>query len=239
MRRLKSSCAVTVLVLALCVLVRPPRVGANVSLVPAQWTEYHAYSEFVAGLQTLSSSPIAWLDAVGFSVEGRPIWAIKISDNPVTRYIHEDAVVGDILYIDGGQGEVYFEKSMGEKIILVAAGIGIAPIIGILRYIDEVTSAEVSLFQSAPTVEELIYFDKIKRLADSNPRIKYYPSITREESIEGVEEGRIAGERLEKYNVDLSSLFFLSGPGEMIPDLKTYLMSRGVEENRIKYEIWW
>jgi murein tripeptide amidase MpaA len=84
-----------VFVMALCILVRPPRVGANVFLVPVQWTEYHAYSEFVAGLQTLSSSPIAWLDAVGFSVEGRPIWAIKISDYPNLKEPHEP----DVLFV--------------------------------------------------------------------------------------------------------------------------------------------
>ncbi|MFX0170243.1 MAG: M14 family metallopeptidase [Candidatus Hodarchaeota archaeon] len=65
------------------------------SLVPVQWTEYHTYSEFAAGLLALSSSPIVWLDAVGYSVEGRPIWAIKISDYPNIKERHEP----DVLFV--------------------------------------------------------------------------------------------------------------------------------------------
>ena len=165
--------------------------------------------------------------------------AIKISDNLVTKFIHEEAIAGDILYIEGGQGDIYYEKSMGKKIVLAAAGIGIAPIMGILRNIHEATTAKVTLFQSAPNFNELIYYDEIKRLAETNPRIKYYPSITREEPSEGVEKGRITGELFDKHDVDWDSLFYLSGPGEMIPDLKSYLVSRGVDEAKIKYEVWW
>ena len=185
-------------------------------------------------------------EIVGYSLASSPSssrdfieLAIKISDNPVTKFIHEEAIAGDILHIEGGQGDVYFEKGMGDKIILAAAGIGIAPIMGILRYIDEASSAYVSLFQSASMFDELIYYDEIERLAGSNPRIKYYPSITREEPVDGVDRGRISGDLFEKHGVDWESLFYLSGPGEMIPKLKGYLVGRGVDEQRIKYEVWW
>jgi len=185
-------------------------------------------------------------EIVGYSLASSPYsskefieLAIKISDNIVTKFIHEEAIAGDILYIEGGQGDIYYEKGMGEKIVLAAAGIGIAPIMGILRYIDEATTAKVTLFQSAPTFNELIYYDEIKRLAESNPRIKYYPRITREEPSEGVDRGRITGDLFDKHDVDWDSLFYLSGPGEMIPDLKSYLVSRGVDEWKIKYEVWW
>ena len=184
-------------------------------------------------------------EIVGYSLASSPSsndfieLAIKISDNPVTRYIHQEAAIGDLLYIEGGQGDVYYEKDMGDNIVLAAAGIGIAPIMGILRYINEVTTSDVTLFQSAPTFDELIYHNEIKRIADSNPRIRYYPCITREEPPEGVEKGRITGNLFEKYDIDSDSLFYLSGPGEMIPDLKDYLVNRGVDDAKIKYEVWW
>ena len=184
-------------------------------------------------------------EIVGYSLTSSPSstdfieLAIKISDNPVTRFIHEEAIVGDFLYIEGGQGDIYYEKNMDDKIVLAAAGIGIAPIMGILRYINEATTADVTLFQSAPTFDELIFYNEIKQLTASNPRIKYHPSITREEPPEGVERGRINGDLFEKHDVEWDSLFYLSGPGEMIPDLKGFLVSRGVDEAKIKYEVWW
>ena len=205
--------------------------------------------------QEFNYKPGQWIDCyaeikgkreiVGYSIASSPSskefieLAIKISDNPVTNYIHEEAKAGDLLYIDGGQGDIYYEKGMGDGIILAAAGIGIAPLMGILRYIDETTSAYVSLFQSAPSFDELIYFNEINRLAELNPRINYYPNITREEPPEGVGRGRITGDMFEKHDIDLGSLFYLSGPRDMISDLRDYLLGRGVDEQRIKYEVWW
>ena len=185
-------------------------------------------------------------EIVGYSLASSPSTskdfielAIKTSDNPVTRYIHEEAVKGDLLFIEGGQGDVYYDKGMSEKVVLTAAGIGVAPLMGILRYIDEVTSANVSFFQSASTLDELIYYNEIKKRAESNPRINYYPTITREEPPDGVGKGRVTGDMLDRHRVDWDSLFYLSGPGEMIPDLKQYLLGRGIKEDKIKYEVWW
>lgn len=183
-------------------------------------------------------------EIVGYSIASSPSYdfielAIKMSDNLVSKYIHEEAIIGDTLHIEGGQGEVYYEKNMADKVILVAAGIGVAPLVGILRYINGLTSTKVSLFQSASTFDELIYYEEINRIAESNPRIKYYPYLTREPPPRGIGKGRITGNMLEKHNVDLDSIFYISGPGEMILDLKDYLLNLGVDEHSIKYEIWW
>ena len=61
--------------------------------------------------------------------------------------------------------------------------------------------------------------------------------VTREKPPMGVGEGRITGEVFERHGVDFDSLFFLSGPGGMIPDLRDYLLGRGVDTVRIKYEV--
>lgn len=95
MRRLKTSSVVAVLIISLFFLANPPRVLANVSVIPIQWTEYHSYSEIMLGLQGLTTSPIAWVESVGSSVDGRPILAIKISDFPNVKERHEP----DILFV--------------------------------------------------------------------------------------------------------------------------------------------
>lgn len=43
---------------------------------------YHSYAEIESGLRSLESSGIAKVESIGLSVEGRQIWAIKISDEP-------------------------------------------------------------------------------------------------------------------------------------------------------------
>jgi hypothetical protein len=46
------------------------------------WNAYYSYSEIESELFSLESSGIARVQSIGVSVEGRPIWAIKISDDP-------------------------------------------------------------------------------------------------------------------------------------------------------------
>jgi hypothetical protein len=54
-----------------------------------------------------------------------------------------------------------------------------------------------------------------------------------------IDTGRITGEMFDRYGTSWDSLFYLSGPGEMIPELKRHLLSRNVPEKQIKYEKWW
>jgi ferredoxin-NADP reductase len=199
---------------------------------PGQWIDCYADINGVCEIvgYSLASSP---------RLKGFIELAVKLSDNPVTMYIHEGAAVGDTLYIEGGQGDVYYEPCMGDKVVMAAAGIGVSPLMGILRIIDEATNAEVTLFQSASTFDELIYYKEIVKRTEANPRLRYVPSVTREKPPDGVGEGRITGETFEKHSVDFDSLFYLSGPEGMIPDIRDYLLCRGVDAERIKYEVWW
>ena len=196
-----------------------------------QWVDCYADIDgvrYIVGY-SLASSP---------SKQGFIELAVKQSDNPVTKYIHSKAKAGDLLYVDGGQGEVFYETGMGSYVVLIAAGIGVAPLMGMMRYIVDVTDAMVTLFQSSSTRDELIFYDELRNLS-ANPRVTYYPFVTREASGDSVEAGRISGKVLKSHGVDMSSLFYLSGPGGMIPELKEYLMGQGVDEARIKYELWW
>jgi len=182
---------------------------------------------------------------VGYSLASSPSTkgyielAVKTSDNPVTRFIHEKATEGDQLYIEGGQGEVFYEPGKDPKVVLAGAGIGVAPLMGILRYIDEETDSSVQMFHSASSFDELIYFDELKERSKDNDRVSYYPTVSQEASVEDVDHGRITGTMFERYDVDYGGVFYLSGPGEMIPDLKMFLVGKGVPLDRIRYEVWW
>jgi ferredoxin-NADP reductase len=44
---------------------------------------------------------------------------------------------------------------------------------------------------------------------------------------------------LLEVDANLGSLFYLSGPGEMIPEMEEVLRSMGVPDDQIRYEVWW
>ena len=206
--------------------------GQSFNYKPGQWIDCYADIEGerpVVGY-SLASSP---------TTKGYIELAVKTSDNSVTRFVHEEAEAGDVLYIEGGQGDVFYDSGMGDKVVLAGAGIGVAPLMGILRFIDEATDASVQMFHSASSVDELIYIDELKERAARNDRVSYYPTVSREASVDGIDKGRITGEMFERCGIDYDSVFYLSGPGEMIPDLKEFLVGKGVSVDRIRYEMWW
>ena len=178
---------------------------------------------------SLASSP---------STKGTLELAVKISDNPVSEYIHTYAQPGDILFIEGGQGDVFYEEEMGNNVVLIGAGIGIAPLMGIFRYIAYGANSKALLVQSASTMDELIYFHEITNLIKYNEKLSYYPTVTKE-NLDGINYGRITGELINSFNVSFDALYYLSGPGIMIPELCETLHAMGVPKNNIKYEVWW
>jgi len=60
-----------------------------------EWTYYHTYNEIELGLRSLESSGIAKVNSIGVSVEGRQIWAVKISDEPSVNEEDEP----DVLFV--------------------------------------------------------------------------------------------------------------------------------------------
>lgn len=206
--------------------------GQEFSYKAGQWIDCYADIDGerpVVGY-SLASSP---------STKGFLELAVKTSDNPVTRFIHNEAEIDSPLYIEGGQGSIFYDKGMSEKVVLSGGGIGFAPLMGILRYIDEATEASVQVFQSASSFDELIYYSELVERASSNPRISYHPTVSSETKLLDIDTGRITGDMFDSYGISLDSLFYLSGPGEMIPELKRYLLSQNVSMKQIKYEMWW
>jgi ferredoxin-NADP reductase len=182
---------------------------------------------------------------VGYSIASSPNTvgsielAVKISENPVSEYIHTDAKVGDTMYIEGGQGDIYYEPNKGDKVTLIGAGIGFAPLMSMLRLIDEARNIHTKVIQSASNVRELLYLNEVSEITERNPLIEYYPSVTKEVPKERFRVGRIGRETLESSCVDIEAIYFLSGPGAMIPEVEETLLEMGVPQERIKYEVWW
>ncbi|MFH0849687.1 MAG: FAD-dependent oxidoreductase [Candidatus Bathyarchaeota archaeon] len=204
--------------------------GREFSFHPGQWIDCYADIEGerrVAGY-TLTSSPNA-KDHMEISV--------KTGDNPVTRLIHESAQVGDTLHVDGGQGSTYYTREMGDRLVLIAGGIGVTPIISILRYADEAGDVCATILYSASSLGELLYREEIEAMEKRNGRIRAHFFVTGEVSRH--RQGRINEAALRELALDTDALYFISGPRDMIMGMVAALRNLGVDEANIRYEVWW
>ena len=188
-------------------------------------------AEAIAGY-SITSSP---------ADQGRIDLAVKLlGDNPVTHYLHKEARVGDQVEVQLG-GEFYYTAEMADSLVLIAGGIGLTPLMSIMRYVDEsAADAEAVLIYSAGTPSELLFKDRLDGMVSRNPRIRCGYTVTRpgDESWDG-STGRIDAALLKRARVDLAALYYVCGPPPMIRSMLKLLQNMDVPSWRIHFEQWW
>ena len=210
----------------------------------------------VTGGNSLSFSPGQWVDfyadldgevaVAGYSITSPPSQtssfelAVKlVGENPVTHYVHERVKVGDVVEVAVG-GEFLYTADMGGPLVLVAGGIGITPLISIVRYVDEsVPGVRLTLLYSAKTPDELLFREELEAIARGNSNVSCHFSVTLPEGTDWAgRTGRIDREMAEAAGVEAGSLFFICGPPPMIADMVRLATSLGAHPSRIRYEGW-
>ena len=202
--------------------------------LPGQWVDFYAE---VGGTVEIAGYSMTSSSLVTKQIE----LAVKlVGDNPVTHFLHERAREGDLVDIDGGQGDSIFTRGMSESLVLIAGGIGITPIMSILRYVDE-AAPEVSatLLYSVGTPEEMLFREQLEAMARRNSRIRCLSTVTRsgDESWTG-HTGRIDRSFMDRHGIDREALFYLCGPPAMIGDMAALVQGLGVPDSRVYFEQW-
>ena len=108
--------------------------GNRLSFRPGQWVDFYADigGEIAVAGYSITSSP---------SRTGGLELAVKlVGENPVTYYVHQRARVGDVVEVEVG-GDFLYTSDMGGPLVLVAGGIGITPLMSIVRYVERVGAA--------------------------------------------------------------------------------------------------
>ncbi len=167
----------------------------------------------------------------------------KVENGVFSTYANDHLAEGDTIEVMAPQGQFVPELNSANKnhYTLFAAGSGITPIFSILKAILKTEeNSTVDLFYVNKTKESTIFQQEIDALSSEN--LTVYNTYTREKSEGALFEGRMTKESLELIkqkgvlNLD-SAQFFSCGPEAMILDIKDFLGSHGVEESKIKFEL--
>jgi len=147
--------------------------------------------------------------------------------------------VGARAYIDGPHGNFTLRERYGDSLCLIAGGIGIAPIIGILRDLHaNRESRPIALIFAARTENELVHREEIDRIAERlDLRVTYVV-----EARPDIWEGRVG---ILDFAVVRSAvrcarpercLVFICGPTPMMLAVERHLTRIGVPPGQIVYE---
>jgi ferredoxin-NADP reductase len=204
------------------------------SFKAGQWIDFYADlagERKVAGY-SMTSSPLT---------RGNFELAIKrVGENPVTKHIHSDACEGEVVHIDGGHGEIFYEAGAAKKVCLIAGGIGIAPHMSIFRYIaGGDPDASATLIYSASSSSELVFREEIELITRRDPRMRALLTVTDETKGWSGHVGKINADLIRESGVDPEALHYICGPSQMIHELVDTLRGLGVRRKQMRYELWW
>ncbi len=209
--------------------------GHELGFKPGQWVDFFVTIEGAEAIggYSITSSPSAQT-SIGLAIK------LDEGDHLVTNWLHKDAQVGDSVEISVG-GDFYFTPDMTGPVVLIAGGIGLTPLMSVMRAIDESEQpTPTTLIYSVSTSSEILFRQELEEIARRNPAISLVFTITRPgfERWDG-HTGRIDDDLLHAPRVSPDSLFFICGPPDMIRDVIGMLVKLGAPGSRIKYEQWW
>jgi glycine betaine catabolism B len=168
---------------------------------------------------------------------------LEITMNLVGEFTKKlfQAKVGDSLNFKGPYGKFYFNEEMNNDLILIGGGLGISPLMSIIRYCDDKKlKNKVNLIYSVRTPEDIIYNEEIKKIKEENNNFNHTITITRPNGNNW--KGRTGRIDLELLKENISnvehSLFFLCGPLEFVKSSIAMLESLGAKKEQFKTDIW-
>lgn len=156
-----------------------------------------------------------------------------------TTYVHEHLKVGDTVQINGPHGDFYYDQDSENEMILVAAGTGMAPILSILKYMEENNiQRKATFYYGAKTPDDLFFLDYFKHLEETLYDFKFVPTLSRvtEEHNWPGETGRV-NNTLNKYlDSPENKEAYLCGSSNMVNSMVAALTSKGIVKELIYFD---
>ena len=202
--------------------------------------------QFVLLRATVPVNGVAKPISRAFSIASSPLskefidLTIRIyPDGAMSSYLDGNAKVGNKYRIEGPFGNFYYDESQGKNVVFLAAGTGIAPLMGMIRYIfDKKLDTKVTLINSSKTPVDIINRKELEQLMRYK-NFKCIFSITRPEGHEwNGPTGRVDDVMIKKYAHTLDAMFYVCGPPDMVGGTVAHLKSLNVDTKKIKLEQW-
>lgn len=209
--------------------------GVDLEFLPGQWVDLYVDTglSVQVGGYSIISTPLQ---------QGAIELAIKrLPHGRAAAYLHDRSKVGDEVELRGGFGGFHFEPEWHGPLVLIAGGIGITPLISMLRYVDQShLENPIELIYSASQPSELLFREEIQAIADRNIGIRCAFTVSRPqgEAWDG-RVGRIDLELLREHAPTQDSLYYLCGPPSFQDDLSVMVGNLGVAASMIRAERWW
>lgn len=148
-----------------------------------------------------------------------------LSGGLVSEHLVRQATPGTLVRLDQAQGEFVLTQELPAKLLLVAAGSGITPIMGILRGAP-LDGVDVTVVHSARTPDDAIFAAELRSLA----RAGQLTLIERHTATDGRLDVAALAELVPDH---LERTTYACGPGELLDLLEGHWSQSGISERLV------
>ncbi|MDH0305309.1 MULTISPECIES: pyridoxamine 5'-phosphate oxidase family protein [unclassified Pseudomonas] len=212
-----------------------PDDGAPVAFAPGQHIPVRLRLDGQAPLirtYSLSSAPSSGQLRISVKAQG-----------PASRYLHEQVKVGDPLDVRLPMGNFTLDQQSDRPIVLVGAGVGITPLIAMLReQLARESARRIYLFHGARTLADLPFQQELAALEQqSDGLLSIHRALSQPEvhAVQGRDYAFASRLGIDQIKATLALDdydFYLCGPASFIQDLYEGLRAVHVPDARIHAE---
>jgi ferredoxin-NADP reductase/DMSO/TMAO reductase YedYZ heme-binding membrane subunit len=160
-----------------------------------------------------------------------------------SRYVHAALHEGATVKISAPAGRFVFTGGEGDGVVLLAGGVGITPLMAIVRYLtDTGWPGTIHLVFAVRTKRDVIFSGELERLANRFPNLRRTVTLSgalspEEASTWAGSRGRISAALLARVVPEIARLpVYLCGPAGMMVETRAMLLGLGVPDAQIKTE---
>jgi ferredoxin-NADP reductase/DMSO/TMAO reductase YedYZ heme-binding membrane subunit len=164
----------------------------------------------------------------------------KADGGYASHHLHERFTVGSVLDVSAPAGRFVFEGEGADKVLLIGGGVGITPVMSILRALtDRSWPGRIELVIAARSANDIVYREELDYLVKRFPNLVVTVTLSREpkDSVWRGERGQIGRELLARVLRDpRSTPVYLCGPAAMMGAVRAMLLEMGVAESGVHVE---
>jgi ferredoxin-NADP reductase len=162
----------------------------------------------------------------------------RVEHGYVSKFLNDLAAVGLTVKARGPYGRFHFDESKHDRIVLIAGGSGITPMVAMLRYIDDLClNIKVRLIYCVRTERDVIFENEIAAIQKRVAGFRQVIVLSQPGSEWKGWKGRLRREILEReVEKPRESTFFLCGPPAFMELGRSLLKEIGVEPSRVLQE---
>lgn len=159
-------------------------------------------------------------------------------DGTVSRHMHDRVQVGDRVRVTAPVGRFTFTGEGASSVLLIAGGVGITPVMSMLRALaDRAWPGTVFFLIVAKREQDLIFRNEIETLSKQMPNLRVKVTLTRAEETWTGSRGRPTAEIIRTLVPEVTRVpVYLCGPQPMMDATVDLLVEIGVPRTEIQTE---